>query len=304
MSDTSPPPGPSERAGKSKAKSKKSPPETTNWTRRIDELVSGILIVPPPGLDSDLANAFSAVATGIRECTRIKLSSEHLRGDEGGYRLHAKWLADAAVAAKNAYRVVDIRLRQAGGPNPMLDTLNDILTVQGRTPLDPTRTPGGLNSILTKLNTTGAELFPRVEGRGCIDRMLTQLAKVPPIPPKATEQNGQTGSVSESDRRKKGTAKGDAKSKLVAALTQHHKYSEGACLNMEAVGNNELARLARVGTGTASEFFKTHFKGLNKYRACCRDSSKLIASLKLLNGEFTPAILMRNGPAIDNLESK
>ncbi len=146
----------------------------------VDELVSKFYVDLPRGLDPELADAFSAVATGIRECTRLVASVPHLWADEGEYRRLAACVADAATAARTAYLTVDIRLRRAGGPNPVVEALNDVLTVQGRAPVDPNGIPGGLNAILVNLYTKRAELFRRVEGRGCIDRMLDQLARVPP----------------------------------------------------------------------------------------------------------------------------
>ncbi len=41
--------------------------------------------------------------------------------------------------------------------------------------------------------------------------------------------------------KKRSTVKGEAQEKLVAALTKHHKYQDGSCLNIEAIGSNELA---------------------------------------------------------------
>ena len=87
---------------------------------------------------------------------------------------------------------------------------------------------------------------------------------------------------------KRSTTKGEAKAKLVAALTKHHEYADGGCLNQEPIGNNELARLAKVSESTASAFFKKQFDGHMKYRAICGDTTKLVASLKLLNQEFVP----------------
>jgi hypothetical protein len=87
---------------------------------------------------------------------------------------------------------------------------------------------------------------------------------------------------------KRSTERGEGRMKLIAALTKHHRYADGGCLNLEPVGNNELAKAAEVSRSTASEFFNQNFKGHAKYRALCRDSSGLVASLKLLNNEFAP----------------
>jgi hypothetical protein len=93
---------------------------------------------------------------------------------------------------------------------------------------------------------------------------------------------------------KRSTEKGEGRAKLIPALTKHHKYADGSLLNSEPIGNNELARLARVEESTASDFFKREFGGHAEYKALCRrDIKGLISALKLLNGEFTPEILCR-----------
>jgi hypothetical protein len=88
---------------------------------------------------------------------------------------------------------------------------------------------------------------------------------------------------------KRSTQRGEAREKLVAALTKHHQYADDSCLNLEPIGNNALARLAKVGKQTASHFFEKAFKGHRKYSAFCRsDAAGLVAALKLLNDEFAP----------------
>jgi len=82
--------------------------------------------------------------------------------------------------------------------------------------------------------------------------------------------------------------RGEGRVKLIAALTKHHKYADGSSLNLEPVGNNELARLAKVSESTASAFFKKQFGGHTKYRTICPNATRLITSLKLLNQEFSP----------------
>lgn len=91
-----------------------------------------------------------------------------------------------------------------------------------------------------------------------------------------------------SKRRKRSTVKGEGRDKLIAALTKHHKYADGGGLNLEPIGNNELARLAEVRNSTASAFFSKEFKGHAKYRTLCADQHRLVAALKTLNGEFRP----------------
>lgn len=99
-------------------------------------------------------------------------------------------------------------------------------------------------------------------------------------------------------KRKKSTQKGEARTKLISALTKHHKYSNGGCGNLEPIGNNELARLADVDKGSASQFFADEFDGHTNYRTIfCTNSAKLVYSLKLLNGEVSPKILQHGLPA-------
>jgi hypothetical protein len=51
-----------------------------------------------------------------------------------------------------------------------------------------------------------------------------------------------------------------------------------------------------VAVSTASAFFEKEFGGHAKYRAACRDKSRLLASLKLLNGDFSPHHLYGSAP--------
>jgi hypothetical protein len=92
---------------------------------------------------------------------------------------------------------------------------------------------------------------------------------------------------------KRSTQRGEGRAKLIAALTKHHEYASGGCLNTKPVGNNELARLAGVSESTASDFFKKEFKGFNKYRYKCQNTGALCNALKALRGEFTPAELFQ-----------
>jgi hypothetical protein len=91
---------------------------------------------------------------------------------------------------------------------------------------------------------------------------------------------------------KRSTERGEGRAKLTAALTKHHQYADGGCLNQEPIGNNELAKAAGVSTSTASAFFNDKFKGHKNYQALCRDVGKLAAALKLLNDEFAPYHLL------------
>ena len=99
------------------------------------------------------------------------------------------------------------------------------------------------------------------------------------------------------EKAKRSTERGEGRAKLIAALTKHHKYADGSCLNLESVGNNELARLADVSKASASDFFTQEFGGHTKYKnGYCTDASRLAAALKQLNGEYSADMLFGGTP--------
>jgi hypothetical protein len=95
---------------------------------------------------------------------------------------------------------------------------------------------------------------------------------------------------------KRSTEPDEARNKLIATLTKHHRYAQGSCMNLEPIASNDLARKAQVGKGSASRFFKAEFKGHVKYKAVCLNASKLAVALKILNGEISPHILYGANP--------
>jgi hypothetical protein len=110
---------------------------------------------------------------------------------------------------------------------------------------------------------------------------------------------GSTHQECETRHKKRSTVKGEAQEKLKAALTKHHKYQDGGCLNLEPIGSNELGRQADVSKNSASRFFKTKFKGHTAYKRLCKDQSALAASLKSLNEGFAPWELFGSDPDKD-----
>ncbi len=105
-----------------------------------------------------------------------------------------------------------------------------------------------------------------------------------------------------SPKSKRSTERGEARTKLIAALTKHHKYADDGCLNLEPIGNNKLARNADVDQATASAFFKSEFMGHAKYRATCQDAKLLVTALKMLNGDYSPHLLYGGTPPAENEE--
>jgi hypothetical protein len=114
----------------------------------------------------------------------------------------------------------------------------------------------------------------------------------PPVSQVGQQQAPESGKT-----RKRSTEKGEARSKIVAALTEHHRYANGSCMNQEPIGVGELKRKSHVGSkSSVSRFFKQNFKGHGKYKAVCRDRTSLITALKMLNDEFSPHMLYGRTP--------
>jgi hypothetical protein len=87
---------------------------------------------------------------------------------------------------------------------------------------------------------------------------------------------------------KRSTKKGGARLKIISALSLHHKYADSSILNSEPIKNSALAKLAGVAKSTVTEFFNIEFNSYAKYREQCHNLSSILASLKTLNGEFSP----------------
>src|SRR5262249_42925065 len=120
--------------------------------------------------------------------------------------------------------------------------------------------------------------------RDLIEALNSQSGLTPGLPTAVETASDQPGPK----KPKRSTEGGEGKETPTAALTNHHRSARGGCLNLESIGNNELAQAAGVSPSTASAFFRSQFKGHAKYRSQCRDPGSLAAALKLLNGEFAP----------------
>ena len=108
---------------------------------------------------------------------------------------------------------------------------------------------------------------------------------------------GKANTPTQAGKQKRGTTKGEASEKIVSALTAHHQYKDGGCLNTEPIGVNNLARQAEVARSSVSLFFEKEFKGHDKYRALClRSASEVAAALKILNREYSPHLLYGDCP--------
>jgi len=154
----------------------------------------------------------------------------------------------------------------------------------GRNPPYPVFTP---NEARAELIRIAIELENEDERR-CQESLR---ADGQTIPADATEENRSTKRKS-----KKSTEKRGAWEVIIAALSKHHQYAEGGCLNLEPIRNNELARAAGVAPSTASEFFKEAFKDHKSYRVVCQNGGRLVDSLKALRNEFAPHELYGRSP--------
>ncbi|NQU23108.1 MAG: hypothetical protein HQ567_17660 [Candidatus Nealsonbacteria bacterium] len=123
-----------------------------------------------------------------------------------------------------------------------------------------------------------------------------------PQPP-GGEESTDPATEQKPTRKKKSTNKGEARAKIISALTHHHQYKkDGSCLNDDPIGVKELARKAEVSPGSVTPFFDKEFAepgekgGHTKYKAVCRDITLLVASLKALNADFSPWQLYGGSP--------
>jgi hypothetical protein len=157
-----------------------------------------------------------------------------------------------------------------------------------------TSTPQSASSQVTGKQAAGAlDEEPAVSKAPVVPKPGDSPVSAPqPTPPASP--------ISVQVKKKRSTEAGEARDKLIAALTRHHQYANGSCLNQDPIVCNELARKADVAESTASVFFKEGFKGHRKYRRLCRDRSKLIAALKILNDEFAPHLLYDDNRSSEN----
>jgi len=135
-----------------------------------------------------------------------------------------------------------------------------------------------------------------LQGRICdVRQLIIDMGSKGSVDPMAGGE--ESGSNTTAEKAKRSTEPGEGRAKLISALTKHHKYADGSCLNLESVGNNELGRLADVSKASASDFFTLEFGGHTKYKnGYCTDASRLAAVLKQLNGEYSADMLFGGTP--------
>jgi hypothetical protein len=96
---------------------------------------------------------------------------------------------------------------------------------------------------------------------------------------------------------KRSTERGEAQTKIIAALTEHHQYDNGSCGNLTPIGVREMERDYEVGRDAASNFFKKQCENHAKYATTCRrNPAKIVTWLKLLNDDYSPHPLFGSTP--------
>ncbi len=200
-------------------------------------------------------------------------SPEFREALEAQYQAAQEW----SDALRDSLRQVGDKLEALHLPRP--ETLED-WRVLGRIVEIP-------EDYLQTGSWTAAEVFDRAMAWVQREKIRAKLAAEVQFE-RGGSRAGASSMASKPMKPKRSSEKGEGRAKLIAALTKHHKYAEGGCLNLEPIGNNELARQAEVAKRTASAFFDKDFQGHIKYRALCMDPVRLTASLKALNGEFRP----------------
>ncbi|CAN5183071.1 hypothetical protein BH11PLA2_BH11PLA2_07720 [soil metagenome] len=150
------------------------------------------------------------------------------------------------------------------------------------------------NFPLTPLSLAGGELLPSLKCEIPLNLQFSSLQSASVLPyALLTGYHPDAGTTRKS---KKSTERGEGRAKLIAVLLKHHRYADASCLNMDPIGNNVLAKVAKVSPSTASTFFTKEFESHVKYRKICTDSAKLTASPKKLNCDFSPHNLYGREP--------
>lgn len=146
-----------------------------------------------------------------------------------------------------------------------------------------------------RLNLLGTPLdSPMSRGRSAVNEWVPSLLPLlEKLEQELAREHGQTRG--QPVRKKRSTAKGEARTKLISALTLHHKYEDGGCLNFDPIENNKLAHLASVDKGSASKFFAKEFGGHSEYKRGCRNKG-IADELKRLNGDFATDLLYGSEP--------
>lgn len=155
-----------------------------------------------------------------------------------------------------------------------------------------------LDRIREQLSPLNLDDYKRCCAAARAELIGLRTPNVPPLP------SGTGNSNAKSRRRRSrkddsGTAEPDTFTKLTGALSKHHEYENGqADDGKPPIGVRELAEAAGVSPSRATDFFNAKFNdgkrgGYEKYKRLCGDKDLISHSLRILNGDLTPAILSR-----------
>ena len=126
------------------------------------------------------------------------------------------------------------------------------------------------------------EAARRLDSFAFLDRMEESDARPPGNGGTSPPPRPARGQVDGERRKpKRSTGSGEARIKIIAALNQHHKYSNGSVLNHEPIGVGAVAGMAKVAKSTVSVFFNKEFNGRQtgghaQYRRACRSDQLVV----------------------------
>lgn len=249
---------------------------------------------PPPSLIEEAARAIPEVLANIppdREGTIGLETAAHLVSlvqKAGHTRAAARWAVHEAVQA-GRLRVGPV---EAGVPHILTSSSGPV--PRGCKPI-PSGKPAPFDCFKVVATESLCSWWNPGGGAGARTSNPTGAPGDGPGNPREGARVGATAEPPTSNV-KRSTKRGEGRAKLIAALTEHHRYAQDGCLRTEPINNNALARLAKVDKATASAFFKKEFGGHGKYKRICQDTGRLVVYLKQLNGEYTPDELFGGNP--------
>ena len=236
---------------------------------KAKNLVNAIELIGTRGLPLEFTGQFSLEAAFVSDFTRF------------------------SVALANVSRVLHQRLEQWS-----VGDVAEHLSV----PLKELRKTVG--DLRHKHEYRWTSLMTPEEHAKFLEQAAALVASDEAPPPPAELPPGQSAAPAPKQS-KRSTEPGEAKTKIVAALIQHHQFDsggEGSCTNEAPIGVGQLADLADVAKSTVSEFFNEQFgdedsdgrlkSGHRNYKITCRKKEKLVKALRLLQGDFKPRELL------------
>src|SRR5262249_26471769 len=143
------------------------------------------------------------------------------------------WVTDSDSVTRRWNEVARFsRLAGFGEPPPVVEAAL-MFSIPGRPPISRNRQADEL------WKTKFRALRQRAQEAGAAN-----LESNPPVP--AEQGDAGTDHPPQTPNQKRSTAKGEARTKIISALTAYHQYADGGCLNLGPIAVRELARVAEV----------------------------------------------------------